>query len=142
MLVTTATIKTHIYSQLATAISRADATILQSAIDAAMKEAMGYCSRYDVNALFLNSPAVVGYTPDPILAMHVKSMARWHFITLANPGIDYEDAQIRYEQAIKWLLNVQSGKVVPPGWPPVTLPTEDHANLFHYKSLPKRNNHF
>lgn len=137
---TIAQLNTHIYTGVATEISRGDTAIIQDAIDTAIQEAKGYLSRYDVDQIFDNANSLPGYKADPILLMHVKSMAKWHFIVLANPSIDYEDSKERYEQAIKWLLNVQSGKIVPLGFPPAT--PEEKATFFHINSNPKRNNHF
>jgi len=126
--------KTHIPESIRNAITNKDDTIFQSAIDAAVNEAKGYCSVYDVDALFAMSP------PDPTLHMYVKNIAKWHFINLANPNIDLEDAQARYDQAIRWLRDVQNGKTVMLNWPKAS--PADNATYFHAKSNPKRRNHF
>jgi phage gp36-like protein len=134
-LLTLANMKTHIYGPVSTLISQGDTSILQSAIDAATTEAKGYCSRYNTAKLFDETDL-----PDPILQMHCKNMAKWHFCCLGTPAIDYEDAQTRYDQAVKWLKEVQAGRAVPPGWE-LTTP-EEKSTFFHVKSNPKRNNHF
>jgi phage gp36-like protein len=134
-LLTIAQMKTHIYTGVQNIVSQNDNTIIQSAIDAAIAEAKGYCSRYNLDLLFDNP-----VTPDPILLMHCKNIAKWHFIVLANPSIDYDDAHNRYEQAIKWLKDIQAGKVVPPGWQPAQ--PEEQATFFHFNSNRKRSNHF
>lgn len=131
----------HISQNTIDAVSEEDATIMQSAIDAAVLEAQGYCSRYRVDQLFENIDSDPDYSRDSILLLHVKNMARWHFITLSNPTIDYEDAELRYNQAIKWLMGVQKGTIVPPSWPPLEEP-EYGNKLFHISSRPKRNNHY
>lgn len=133
-------LKTHIRTNVSTAITQGDTTIVQSAIDTAVTEAKGYCSRYRIAQLFDNEDADSSWIADATLLMHVKSIAKWHLIGLGNTNIDYEDAQIRYGQATDWLKLVQSGKVVPPGWPPAT--PADKSTFFHMKSNPKRRNHF
>lgn len=132
---TTLEMKTHIYPGVSAAISNNDATLLQDAIDAAVSEAKGYCSRYDIEQIFDGSGR------DPMLLQWVKSIAKWNFITLANPNIDYADAQIRYELATTKLKDIQSGKLVPYGWPPAT--PKERSNLWQvHSTTKKRNNHF
>ena len=53
---------------------------------------------------------------DSVLLMYLKDMAVWHFIPVANPNIDIEYREIRYNKAIAWLKNIQGGKIVPQGW--------------------------
>lgn len=132
---TTDEMKTHIYPGVSSAISNQDITILQDAIDAAVDEAKGYCSRFNTDLLFSGSDR------PPMLLFWVKSIAKWNFITLANPNIDYQDAQIRYEQATQKLKDIQSGKLVPKNWPLET-PQEKSQTWHVSSSTPKRNNHF
>ncbi len=132
--------KTHIYPNVSTAISQGDATLLLDAINSAIGEAKGYCSRFRIEQLFDNEEAVVGWVADPTLLMHVKSIAKWHFINVCNVNVDMELASTRYDQAIGWLKNIQSGKVVPEGWPPAT--PEGKETFFHTSSNPKRKNHY
>lgn len=128
--------KTHIFPGVRNAISNQDDEHMQAAIDAAIAEAKGYCSRYDISALFVNMSK-----PDPMLHNWVKSIAKWHFIGLANPSIDYDDALNRYEQATKKLTEIQAGRLVPAGWPPAT--PQNRSQLFQVHSTnKKRNNHF
>jgi phage gp36-like protein len=132
--------KTHMEPGISNAISQGDASLLQSAIDAAIMEAKGYCSRYRVEQLFDNVDAVVGWVADPTLMMYVKNIAKWHFINIGNQNIDYEVAQARYDQAISWLKSIQSGKAVPVNWPPKT--PDGKETFFHMSSNTKRKNHF
>lgn len=141
MFVTKAEMKTHIYDGVAKLISEDDDEKLESAIEAAIIEAQGYCSRFDIAEIFDNESGDPNYRKDPTLAAHVKSIAKWFFIGLSNPQIDYDDAELRYNQAIKWLEKIQSGKIVPPGWPPAVQP-EGADTFFHYKSNKKRRNHY
>lgn len=132
---TVAEMKTHINPGVRNAITNFDDSIIQDAIDAAISEARGYCSRYDVVALFESG------NRDAMLLMYVKSIAKWHFIALANPNIDYADAQVRYEFATSKLKDIQSGKIIPHGWP-LTSPKE-RSQIWHVSSsTKKRSNHF
>lgn len=133
-------LKTHVYAGVSNAITRGDVTILQDAINAAIGEAKGYLSRYDTSYMFFNPGNDPEYKKDPTLFMYVKDLAKWHFIQLANPNIDYEAAQIRSEKAIAWLKDIQSGKVVMTDWKPA--PVEAQSTFFHYNSNPKRRNHY
>jgi len=140
-------LQSHVYQGVSNVISQGDDSIVQDAIDAAITEAKGYLSRYNISRIFENEdPADENFEgdenwkPDPVLLMYVKNIAKWHFIVLANPSIDYEDAQTRYDQAIKWLMNIQSGKIVPVNWPPASVP--EQSTFFHINSNPKRRNHY
>jgi phage gp36-like protein len=133
-------LKTHIYGGVVTTISRTDADLLQAAVDTSIAQVKGYMSRYDYAQILDNVNALPGYVKDPILLMYVKNLVKWHFIVLANPSIDYEDAKTRFAEAIQWLKDVQSGKFVPDGWPPAVV--AEKATFFHTSSAPKRLNRF
>lgn len=135
MLLTT-DLKTHIYGELVSAISRDDATIMETAIKAAVKQAKGYLHRYDLEELF----GAAGSERDELLLMYLKDLAAWHFITLANANIDLELRKTRYDDALKALKEIQAGKVSPEDWP---LPTvaegeQDPGDIFMISSQPKR----
>ena len=136
VILTEAQMKSHIYPGVQNVISQGDTSFLTDAVTAAISEAKGYCSRYNIDLLFDNTEL-----PDPILQMHLKNMAKWHFIVLANPSIDYQDAETRYDQAVKWLKEVQAGRAVPPGWV-LANPEDKKGTFFHVSSQPKRKNHF
>lgn len=133
-------LKTHVYAGVSNAISKGDPTILQDAIDAAIGEAKGYLSRYDTEYIFFNPDDDPEYKKDPTLFMYVKTLAKWHFMQLANPNIDYEDAQTRYDRAILWLKDIQSGKVVMVDWKPAKV--VEQSTFFHHTSNPKRRQHY
>ena len=106
---TAAEINTHLYNGVVDEINRADASILLTAIAAAIAEATGYLTAYDIAAIF----AATGDTRNPILLLYIKDIAVWHFIQLSNPAVEMELRLKRYEQAIKFLEKVQSGKTNP-----------------------------
>lgn len=120
------------YSELRDAISRNDADVLNDAIASAEAEAQGYLSRYDTDTLF----ALAGDNRDKSLVMYICDIAAWHFIALANANVDLELRRTRYEDAMRALRDIQSGKIVKKNWP---LPeTEEESLYFHISSQEKR----
>ena len=132
----TADLKTHLYNEQITAISRNDSDLIVEAIAAAEGEAKGYMSRYDIDTIF----GAVGTARDKTLLMWLKDMATWHFITLANANADMEFRESRYDQGIEWLEKIQAGKIVPYGWPLTEVPNMDSS--FHVTSDTKRITNF
>ena len=124
---------THLYQEVITAIERGTDGILEKSIKAAELQAKGYLSRYDIAALF----AAVDPDRDEMLLMYLKDLAIWHFIVLANPSVNIDFHEMRYDQALKELGKIQSGKVVPFGWLPATTP-EGGDTAFHISSQPRR----
>jgi phage gp36-like protein len=100
-------LKTHLYNENVEVISRNDDTIVQAAIDAALAEAKGYLTAYDVSAVF----TATGSNRNALLLTFVKDIATWHFLVLCNAGVELELRQDRYERAINWLKAVQKGDV-------------------------------
>lgn len=138
---TAAEITTHLYGEVTTEINRNDVSKLDSAIKAAIAEALGYLSGYDVAAIF----NAVGDERNPILLLYVKDIAVWHYIQLANPGVEMELRQTRYDNAIAWLQKVQSGKTnpaLPYPQAPVDPVSGTVENFIKWGSNPKRSNHF
>lgn len=141
--ITPSELNTHLYGEVVTEISRANAAIAQAAIDTAISEVSGFLSVYDRTAIF----AAAAGARNAALLNFTKDIAVWHFIQLCNPGVDLALRQDRYDRAIKWLDKVQSGKVVPdlPYPAPVTdllgnvVPPE---NSITWGSNPKRQNNY
>lgn len=133
MLLTEADFNTHIYSELISNVDRNDEGLLLKAIRAGESQAKGYLSRYNTDSLF----AASGDARDELLMTYCKDLAAWHFITIGNPGISIDFYEMRYDQAIRELGKIQSGKVVPDGWPAKTTPTGSDT-FFHSTSAKKR----
>jgi hypothetical protein len=130
---------THLYTELIDAIKRDDIGKLDKAIKAAEKQAKGYMSRYDIDTMF----AAVGDARDDMLLMYLKDLAVWHFIVIANPNINIEFHRERFEDAVTELGKIQSGKVVPYGWPPAEKPEGSNGNSFiQVSSNPRRETRF
>lgn len=118
-------IQTHLYNGVVDEISRADTTILDTAISAAIEEAKGYLTAYDIESVF----AATGDDRNPILLLYIKDITIWHYIQLANPAVDMQLRMERYEKAVKWLEKVQSGKTNP-NLPYPTVPPPAEANNY------------
>jgi len=126
---------THMYEEIIRSIERTDANTdkLDKAIKTAEGQAKGYLSRFNIAALF----AATGANRDEMLMTYLKDLAVWHYIVLANPNMNIAFFQLRFESAITELGKIQSGKVVPYGWPAAVDPVTD-STFFHFKSNPRR----
>ena len=102
-------IKTHLYGEIIDAITRQDDTIIAASIDAAISEAKGYLSDYDIATIF----AQTGSARHPLLLTLIKDMAVWHFLSLSNPSADLQLRRSRYERSIEWLHGVQKRTIIP-----------------------------
>jgi phage gp36-like protein len=132
-------LSTSIYGEVIGEVSRNDTPTVQAAIDAAIAEAKGYLSAYDVAAIF----NATGTSRNPVLLMYVKDIATWHFIQLANPNIDLEFRQSRYKMAIQWLEKVQNGRTVPDLPYPAEVTTDAPGkNFLKWGSNNKKQQHF
>ena len=131
-MVTALDFNTHLFAELIAAIDRNDEDILNDAIASAEGEASGYLSRFDLDVLL----GALGGDRDATLLMYLKDMAVWHFITLANPNTDLEFRKTRYDDALRWLRGIQSGKIIPRNWPLASGEAEEL--FFHVSSAPKR----
>lgn len=135
MYLTPAEINTHLYGGIIDEINRGDATITTSAIAAAIAEATGYLTAYDITAIF----AATGNDRNPILLLYIKDITVWHYIQLANPAVEMELRLKRYEHAIKFLEKIQSGKTNPSLPYPAAPPTPGEANTYiKYGTIDKR----
>ena len=128
-------ITTHLGAEQIEAISDGDSTMLQAAIDAAIVEAKGYLSAFDIEAELLKT----GTARNPLLIIFIKDIAVWHFINICNVNTSMELRQDRYERAVAWLRAVQKGEVKPDL---AELPAEEQAAIITYNSNTKRNNHY
>lgn len=134
---------THIYGENLAEIVRNDDVLIEKAISAAVAEAKGYLFRFDLVALFGTEDDDPTHE-DENLANKVKDIVLWNLVKLGNPNIQMELARTTYEDAIKWLTMVQSGKQVP-GWPLKSdNPDTDYSEegRVQWDSNPKRNNYY
>ncbi|AYD48210.1 phage protein Gp36 family protein [Arachidicoccus soli] len=134
---------THIYLEIINEIIRNDATIATKAINAAMGEVKSYLNRFDLVALFGTDTDAPTYN-DEYLNSIVKDVACWHILKLANPNIDMAVFRSAYEDAIKFLINIQKG-LVDPEYPPKPDTTDngfDESGTVGWSSNPKRSNYY
>lgn len=125
-------LKTHLYDNQISLISGTDETLLTSAIDGAIAEARGYLHNYDTDKIFSETS-----NRNSLLVIFIKDIAVWHYINLANPGIDLKLRQDRYNAAIAWLKGVQKGDIMPD----LPVVQKDDTNTITVGSNPPRNNH-
>jgi hypothetical protein len=134
-----ADLNTNIYPEIITEITRGDNTIVDKAIDNAIEETKSFLNRYDLNQLFGDGSTSPSFT-SAMLQNIVKDVAVWWLVKLANPNINYEHAKVCYEDAIASLKMIQSGRMVPPGWPLMDYSnaTTTPGDAIVYTSNPKR----
>lgn len=132
-------IHTHLYAGVVDEINREDETILNEAIAAGVEEVKGYLTAYDIDTIF--NPAQPT-DRNPVILMYAKDITVWHYIQLANPAIDIELRLKRYEQAIRQLEKVQSGKFNP-SLPLLSTPEPAlQQNFVKYGGIERRGNNF
>jgi phage gp36-like protein len=130
-------LKTVLYAENILAVSGGDDTLVTAAIQGAIAEAKSHLSRFDKTALF-DTPT--GDQRNPLLLIFVKDIAVWHFLNLANPGTSLEFRRSRYNAAIQWLKDVNSGDA-DADFP--LLPVADNGGgTIFYGSNPKGEKHY
>jgi len=142
-IITQSDLATNIYAEIITEITRADNTIVDSAISAAIQEAKMYLSRYDLVQLF-GTDTTAPSVPDEYLDSLVKDLACWHLLRLSNAGADYSSYRTAYQDAISALKNIQSGLTQPQGWPYIDTKgeTAPQGDAIRWQSNPKRHNYY
>ena len=129
---------THLHNEIIQEVQQDWAGAIDASIDAAISEAMGYLSQYDKSAIL----AQTGAAREPILLLYIKDITIWHFIQLANPNIEMELREKRYERAIQWLRDVQKGIIVPNLPLPVATTENPYPGKVKFGSNPKRNTQY
>ena len=142
-IITAADLGTNLYPEVITEISRADNTITDAAINAAIQEAMMYLSRFDLVQLFGDATTAATVT-DEFLKSLVKDLACWHLVRLSSTGVDYEVFRTAYVDAVSVLNKIQEGKIQPSGWPYADTTNLDTppGDAINWHSNPKRHNHY
>lgn len=108
-----ADLASHLYGANIDEITRNNDSLVTLAINTAVAESKSYLSKYDLSLLFADTP-----TPaDENLKSKVKDIACWHLVTLANPNINIDMMRLRYEDAVKWFINIMKGQCDPADWP-------------------------
>ena len=138
-----ADLATNIYAEIITEITRADSTIADRAINAAISEAKMYLARYDLVQLF-GTDSTEPVVQDEYLKSLVKDLSCWHLLRLSNAGVDFTAYRTAYQDAISTLKNVMAGQAQPAGWPylDTTTETAPEGDAINWNSNPKRNNFY
>lgn len=145
-LVTAADLKFAMYAEVVSEITNEDATIVPEAIEMAIAEAAGFLSsKYDVDKL-LGTADTDPTVTDKNLKRKVLDIVVWQLIALANPNIDYEAAEARYQMALNdYFKLVQVGKIAPPNWPYMSkddVPTPADGNSIEITGRTKKQHRF
>lgn len=76
----------------------------------AIEEIAGYLrSRYDTGLIF----SAVGDNRNDVIVMHACDITLYHLVSWLPGKMGREIRKERYERAVKWLKEVQAGKVTP-----------------------------
>lgn len=90
MYVTPQEINTHLYGEQLTAISGSSTEDLTRAIHAAIAEARGYLTAWNVDEELSKSPGANPDTRNPLLVIYIKDIAVWHYINKCNVDTSLE----------------------------------------------------
>jgi len=107
--------QTSLYSEIIQTITRGDQEAAELQILAAESLVRSYMSRYDTDAIFgtaNSAPTYIG-TEIELIKKIVKIIASYYLVRLSNPNVDIELFRADYEDALKWLRDLQSGLVNP-----------------------------
>ncbi|MDR0560771.1 MAG: DUF1320 domain-containing protein [Prevotellaceae bacterium] len=139
--------KTSLYREIVETITRGDSESAELHILSAESLVRSYMSKYGCNAIFGTADAPPTYTGASVelIKKVVKIIASYYLARMANPNIDIELLRLDYQDALKWLQELQKGDVNPdlPYLPdnPNT-PEDASASDVSWHSNFKRQNHF
>lgn len=127
-----------LYGEITEEISRGDDNLVATKIDVGIGELSSYLNRYDVALMF------GAEWQNAHFKQLCVTIITWHLVQLCNPSVSIEVLRTNYEDAIKYLTNVQKG-FLRPLWPlrpddPAT--AIDDAGNIQFSSNPKRRNHY
>jgi len=135
--------QSDLYPEIISKITRGSDTEAELQLATAEDIVKGYISKYDLVALFGNS------TTQPIveslsIKRIIKTIAAWFLIKRANPNVNTELFYDDYKNAIKWLEDVQAGKInLQLPYCTDAMPGVSDANDgVYFNSLPKQTNFF
>ena len=134
MFITIEELKSVAYDYQISDIVDNDETIVEIAIEAAVKEMRSYLSgRYDTEAIF----AQQALQRNPLIVELCKDIALWQIVRLSNTDILFDKVKERYDRAVDYLDRVAEGKISP------TLPVKkdeqgNELNPIKYGSMPRQ----
>lgn len=127
-----------IHREILDALVREDASLIEICEDRAITEMRSYLSgRYDCDAIF----SAEGDARNQLVLMMAIDIAIYHIFCIHNPQKLSKVRQDRYDRAVEWIKQVNSGDVTIDGAP--LLPEEDQIahDSTRIISNPKRHNH-
>ena len=116
-------------------IHQTDPANLDRAIGYALEEVASYLrSRFNIEAAYQQQ----GEQRNPQLVMVLCDVALYHLVAWLPKRIGFEIRELRYNNAIQWLKDVQAGKASP-NLPPLTDPEtgNDIGNPVRYGGWPQ-----
>lgn len=132
-IVTAATLHTHFYPEVLQEIERNSANCIADVLAAATAEACAYLSRYNTEAL-LQAP---DGNYDALLQQLIKDIAAYKLLLKTQVQSHIERYRLAYTDAIAQLERINTGKLIPDGWPL----KQDGFTVYKH-SNPKRNNSY
>jgi phage gp36-like protein len=139
--VTAGELKTHMYEEVVNEITRNDDSIIEDAIDTALDEIKGWCSKYNIDTYLAT---ITPSNRNKKLLSVAKDLSAWYLLHLCNVTIDYDKWKDLYDAGVMWLSQVQKGNIVlnlPLATIPGTSPAQN-VNPIKWSSNTKRNNHY
>ena len=139
--------KTIIREYQLNSITDNDDTIIDTAIEMAIEEVSSILTadsnkiwqdgrrHYDVEAIF----STTGNNRNALMLGNTKIVAIWHLLILCNTGLDYQEAEGRYDRAIKYLKQLAKGEVNSRTLPLITTEPPEDELPFGFGSRPKFN---
>lgn len=125
MLVTPEDLKTELYPEIVTAITRSNTDEVIEQIKAAEDFCKSYLFKYDLKALFgddMANPVVAPTIVDNNLKKAVKIIAAYWLVRKANPNVSVDLFREDYQLMIGtksepgWLFDIKEGNINP-NWP-------------------------
>lgn len=104
--------KTSLYPEIIQTITRNEPQSAELQILAAESLVKSYLSKYDTLALFGDQNTPVTFQSE-LLKKLIKIIASYYLVRLANPNVNIELYRADYQDALKWLEDLQSGLVNP-----------------------------
>lgn len=133
--------QSDLYPEIISKITRGSDTEAELQLATAEDIVKGYLSKYDLVAIFGNATTQPTFESLSVKRI-IKTIAAWFLIKRANPNVNTELFYDDYKNAIKWLEDVQEGKInLQLPFAPVTPETEANDGVY-FNSLPKQTNFF
>lgn len=133
--------QSDLYPEIIAKITRGSDTEAELQLATAEDIVKGYLSKYDLTAIFGTATTQPTFESLSVKRI-IKTIAAWFLIKRANPNVNTELFYDDYKNAIKWLEDVQEGKInLQLPFAPVTPETEANDGVY-FNSLPKQNNFF